>query len=126
MANEDNLIPFNERTESEQREIARQGGIKSGESRRKRKAVREVMEMIASQPVTNDKFKKSVKSIAQGIDEDDIDMLTAATMGLWQSAMKGNEKAYKIIMETLDQSQAIEEMPEDDLSKSLRTLGESL
>ena len=38
MANEQNLIPLNKRTKSEQREYARKGGKKSGEVRRKRKA----------------------------------------------------------------------------------------
>lgn len=32
--NNENLIPFNQRTESEQREIAQNGGIASGEARR--------------------------------------------------------------------------------------------
>ena len=38
MANkgQENLIPFTERTEEEQREIARQGGIRSGEVRREK------------------------------------------------------------------------------------------
>ena len=42
--NEENLIPFNERTVEEQREIARKGGIKSGEARREKKLFREAIE----------------------------------------------------------------------------------
>lgn len=46
--NEENLIPLSERTKSEQREIARQGGISSGKSRRKkadmRKAVQDILD----------------------------------------------------------------------------------
>ena len=34
MANAENLIPFDKRTEDEQRAIARKGGIASGASRR--------------------------------------------------------------------------------------------
>ena len=41
MANEQNLKPQNLRTKSEQREIARQGGIKSGEARREKKLIKE-------------------------------------------------------------------------------------
>lgn len=126
MANEENLIPLNKRTKKEQRDIARKGGIKSGEVRRKKKAVREVMEMLANQPLTNEKLKKSIKSITGGVEDDDIDLLTAATMGLFQSAIKGNEKAYKLIMERLDESMIEDETEEDELSKSLRELGESL
>ena len=46
MANEKNLIPFGDskRTESEQREIQRKGGIASGEARRKKKLFREILE----------------------------------------------------------------------------------
>lgn len=126
MANEENLIPLNKRTKKEQRDIARKGGIKSGEVRRKKKAVREVMEMLANQPLTNDKLKKSIKGITGGVKDDDIDLLTAATMGLFQSAIKGNEKAYKLIMERLDESMIEDEAEEDELSKSLRELGESM
>jgi hypothetical protein len=43
MANEKNLIPFDERTESEQREIARQGGIASGIARREKKTVQKIL-----------------------------------------------------------------------------------
>lgn len=51
MGNEQNLIPFDRRTESEQREIARKGGKASGVSRSFRSAVkkrvREHPELIA-------------------------------------------------------------------------------
>lgn len=39
--NEQNLLPFSNRTESEQREIAKKGGKKSGEARRQKKELRE-------------------------------------------------------------------------------------
>ena len=40
MANEENLIPNHERTPSELREITQKGGIESGKSRRRKKALR--------------------------------------------------------------------------------------
>lgn len=43
MANEKNLIPFDERTKNEQREIARQGGIASGIARREKKTVQKIL-----------------------------------------------------------------------------------
>jgi hypothetical protein len=39
--NDENLRPFNERTESERREIARQGGLASGRSRQARKLLKD-------------------------------------------------------------------------------------
>lgn len=127
MANEDNLIPFtSDQSREEAKKNGRKGGIASGKSKRRKKAVREVIEMLASQPLTNDKLKKSIKGITAGVEDDDIDLLTAATMGLFQSAIKGNEKAYKLIMERLDEAVIEDEAEEDELSKSLRELGESL
>lgn len=49
MSNTENLIPFNERTEDEHRAIATKGGIKSGESRRQKKAFKELFENILSE-----------------------------------------------------------------------------
>ena len=46
MANEGNLIRFNERTESEQREIRSKGGRKCGEARRKKKATKQIMKTL--------------------------------------------------------------------------------
>lgn len=43
MANEQNLIPFDQRTEKEKREIATKGGIASGEARRAKRDFRESM-----------------------------------------------------------------------------------
>ena len=42
--NEANLIPLSQRTKEERREIATQGGIASGQSRRERKAIRTALE----------------------------------------------------------------------------------
>lgn len=54
MANEQNLIPFNELTESERRELAKKAGKKSGEVRRAKKTFRELMEEYGGMPDEND------------------------------------------------------------------------
>lgn len=46
MANEQNLIPTSERTKEEARELGRKGGIKSGETRRRKKEFRELFEKM--------------------------------------------------------------------------------
>lgn len=46
MAGVDNLIPFNKRTEEEQREIARKGGIASGIARREKATFRKALESV--------------------------------------------------------------------------------
>ena len=41
-----NLIPFNARTEEEQRKIARQGGIASGKSRQEKKTIQKIFSAL--------------------------------------------------------------------------------
>jgi len=48
--NEQNLIPMNERSQSEARELGRKGGIASGESRRERAKFRELLEVALEEP----------------------------------------------------------------------------
>ena len=53
MANDENLIPMNRRTESERREIASKGGKASGEARRKKRDMRKAAETLLNMPVSN-------------------------------------------------------------------------
>ena len=50
--NEQNLKPFTQMTESEQREIASKGGKASAEARKKRKLMREVMQDCLDETIT--------------------------------------------------------------------------
>jgi hypothetical protein len=81
MANEQNLIPMNERTESEQRAIATAGGKESGESRRKRKSLKEELLLM----LEDEEVQKSV------------------TIALINQAQKGNVKAYEMIRDTIEE-----------------------
>lgn len=54
--NESNLIPFNERTEKEQREIARKGGIASGEARRRKRDLKEELLLLLEDEDTQKKI----------------------------------------------------------------------
>lgn len=85
----DNLVPQSERTKEEQKEIARLGGIASGEARRKKKAMREWAEIIGSLP-TN--VKAPDGSIIEGADLD-----ADAVMQQYYQAHKGNTKAAKFL-----------------------------
>lgn len=48
----DNLVSLADRTTEEQREIARAGGIASGEARRRQRTLREIAEILAERKVT--------------------------------------------------------------------------
>ncbi|MFR1359072.1 MAG: hypothetical protein ACLSBB_17925 [Ruthenibacterium lactatiformans] len=48
MSNEKNLVPFTERTESEQRAIQQKGGIASGAARRRKRSLKEAADVYLS------------------------------------------------------------------------------
>lgn len=50
--NEQNLIPTSQRTKNEQREIARKGGIASGEARREKKLAKQIAIDILNEQTT--------------------------------------------------------------------------
>lgn len=85
MANENNLLPLNKRTKSEQREIAKMGGIKSGEVRRNKKTLREELEIALT-----------IKDEITG--EDNRMTITKA---LIRKAARGDVKAYEVIRDTI-------------------------
>lgn len=88
MANEKNLKPV--RTKKEARERGKQGGIKSGEARRKRKTLKE--ELLALLETENYNQKISLSMIKE--------------------AEKGNVKAFLAVRDT------IEENPKDKIEVS--------
>ena len=105
MANEQNLIPFNKQTESQQRENARKGGQKSGEVRRQRKAMKEQMEMLLTLPFKQTKQLKFIKEL--GISEEEIDNQMALIVAMYGKALKGDVQAFNTIREVTQDSQTI-------------------
>ena len=97
MAGEENLIPLNKRTKEEQREITTAGGLASGESRRKRKAMREQAELLLSLPFQdriNDKGESLIEKYKEltGIeDDDDLDNQMVMVVAMWQKVLAGGE-----------------------------------
>lgn len=61
--NDNNLIPNSERSPSELREMGRKGGIRSGESRRKNKRLRESAELLAEIIAESDEGKKLIADL---------------------------------------------------------------
>lgn len=70
MANEQNLIPQNKRTKTEQREIAKKGGMASGKSRRKKKYIKEQLETLMLSDLTDTTLTNNMRRL--GIAEDDM------------------------------------------------------
>jgi hypothetical protein len=89
--NEDNLIPFEERTEEELREMRRKGGINSGKARREKKLFKEAIE----------------KQLGQSIDS----MITA----MIKQAQQGNVQAISFLRDTIG------EKPTDKVEAEVNT-----
>lgn len=100
MANEQNLIPFSERSKEEAREYGAKGGRNSGVTRRRKRTVKQAVELVMSLPVSDPKVKAKLKKM--GIDMDDADNQTAVVVGLLSRAMKGDPKASALLFEQLD------------------------
>ena len=107
MPNEQNLIPFDERTESEQREIRSAGGQASGVSRRRKKSLREAAELYLSLPVAD---KRTWNRLArEGVEPEDVDNQMAIIAGLALKAMKGDSKAAKVIFDLIGPAESASE-----------------
>lgn len=107
MANEKNLVPFDERTESEQREIASAGGKASGKARRRKKSLKQKMQLLLSLPAAdNDQTELS----AMGVDPDDMDNEMVLVKALFIAAAAGDTRAFDRIQDVLGRSVAREEL----------------
>lgn len=115
MPNEQNLIPMDQRSQSEARKLGREGGRASGVSRRRKKSLREAADLYLSLPVANTRAWNKIS--ADGVDPEDIDNQMAMIVGLTQKAIKGDAKAAKIIVDLIGP-----ERKEDDAMTKLDNL----
>lgn len=122
MANEQNLIPFtSEQNREEAKKNGQKGGIKSGEVRRQRKAMKEQMEILLSLPFKQEKQLKFMKSL--GIEEEEIDNQMALMVAMYAKALKGDVQAFNAIREVTqddktinqeDRVQIVNDLPNDE------------
>ena len=106
MAGKDNLIP--PRSTEEARERGRNGGIASGEARRRKKTMREALEMLLYNGNVPDVTKEMMR--AEGIDEEEMTHQMVITRSLIAKAESGDVQAYNAIC------QMIGEKPADNLN----------
>lgn len=129
MANEENLIPFSERSESEARENGRKGGIASGAARRRKRSMKEAADYYLSLPETD---RRRVNALLRdAVDAEDIDNQMSVVMGITEAAKRGDARAAGVLLKMLgedspktDTAALDEEAPVDDLSKALFELSE--
>lgn len=118
MANEKNLIPNSERTPSELREIAKKGGIKSGEVRRQKKTLSELAKMIAENPAPTAAKKKLTK---MGISDEDANNNACIVAAVYDKAIKGNMQA----VDKWEQLVAVSKSDESKYELPARVLGKA-
>ena len=99
MPNEENLIPFDKRTESERREISQKAGVESGKKRRRKKTMKDTMRMILDLTPTTPNFNKLSELGVDG--EDEYTNQTVMLAALFQEAASGNVKAVREIRSIL-------------------------
>ena len=105
MANEQNLIPNHERTPSELREITQKGGIESGKSRRRKKALRTALkEAVAlSMKELHPDLRDGIMQAAR-IKDDGLTIGDAILGSIVRSACAGDPKMMKILLDTIGES----------------------
>ena len=103
--NDENLIPLTERTKSEQREIARRGGVKSGEARRQKKDIYQLTNAILNAQLDGKK-QAAVKQIAgESVVGEDLTVNALMVAGQVKAAMNGNVKAFQCLTEYAQKSE---------------------
>lgn len=119
--NHDNLIPFDQRSEDEQREIRRKGGIASGVARRRKRALKEAADLYLSLPVSD---KRVWNRLARrGIGPEDIDNQMLVIAGLTDAAACGDAKAAAVLFKALGEDVPPGEANEDQLREAKKLLG---
>lgn len=118
VANEQNLIPFSERTESEQRAIWSAGGVASGAARRRKRSLKEAADIFLALPVSD---RRQWNKIARaGVAPEDIDNQMAMIIGLTMAATAGDARAARVVVDLLGEEsrdtggevQIVDDIPE--------------
>lgn len=92
MANEENLIPFNERSVSETRALGRKGGIASGKARREKADLKKKVNQILEMDVFSPQLKEALEE--KGLNATNQ---TAIATVLLQKALKGDIRAIELL-----------------------------
>ena len=124
MPNEQNIVPYQFDSNQSREQAAKNGaagGRASGESRRRKKSLREAAELYLSLPVSD---KRAWNKLARdGVSPEDVDNQMAVIAGLTIKAVKGDAKAAKVLFDLLGEQTGkfSADVAEDDpITKSLK------
>lgn len=96
--NENNLIPFSERSKEEARESGAKGGRRSGEVRRRKKSMKQVMEMLLKMPADTRADYELLVNMGIDLSElepDTVDNMLVVNAALLRLAKTGDVQTIK-------------------------------
>lgn len=107
MANEKNLVPFDERSKKEARELGQKGGIASGAARRRKKSLKQKMQLLLSLPAADN---NQTELANMGVNPEDMDNEMVLVKALFLAAAEGDTRAFDRIQDVLGRSVAREDL----------------
>lgn len=108
-----NLVSLADRTTDEQREIARMGGIASGEARRERRRLRDALEALLSMRLGVEWVPAELSAAMEAAGREDVDAVDVLAMTAFVKASEGDMRAMEFIRDTVG------EKPRDEASISV-------
>lgn len=98
---------FDKMTPEERAECGRRGGIASGEAKRRKKALRETLEVLLSMPIKSGKSTdvEQIASFAE-LKGKNINVQEAMLVAMIQRALKGNVQAAEYVRDTVGENPA--------------------
>ncbi len=112
MANNENLIPFNKRTVSEQRKIQSAGGRASGEARRRKADFRKTLNVLLTVEIDSEEWKPVLEAL--GVE---CTLESALNMAMIKEGLAGNVKAYEAVARYAGQSSRTDTDLEEQAAK---------
>ena len=97
--NEQNLKKYSEYTESEKAEFHRQGGIASGQSKRRRKTFAETLRAVLASEYPVEDAKRKLQDM--GLDGTWMDQLSQAQV---DKASRGDTEAFRAVRDTIGEN----------------------
>lgn len=94
--NINNLIPNSERTPEERKEIARKGGLKSGETKRRKANLRKAVKNIFEMDVPDVEMKDTLESMGVDASIENALVIALVKKGLYDDDVRAISELFKI------------------------------
>jgi hypothetical protein len=116
------LIPLNQRTKEEQKEICSKGGKKSGEVRREQKTYREMAKAMLSATITDENILNELQ--AYGLSETDVKAYTL--LGMIKASGNGSHNAFDRLMMLLGEETQATTSEQEKQANLLKAIQEAV